>query len=158
MLAHELGHFQHRHVLKRMVMMFGLSLLAFALLGWLSRQADFYLGLGVSPNLNAPNDALALLLMLALPPFAFFIVPLMSGFSRRDEYEATTPKHAPRHRVRGDLDDRGRRYRVSRTTRRERVDRASTQPLQRRVAHGQPAAGRNTYPVLRGPLLESESS
>ena len=88
-LAHELGHFKHRHVLKRMVMMFGLSLLAFALLGWLSRQADFYLGLGVSPNLNAPNDALALLLlMLALPPLAFFIVPLMSGFSRRDEYEA----------------------------------------------------------------------
>jgi len=88
-LAHELGHFKHRHVLKRMVMVFGLSLLAFALLGWLSRQADFYLGLGTSPNLNAPNDALALLLlMLALPPFAFFIVPLMSGFSRRDEYEA----------------------------------------------------------------------
>ena len=88
-LAHELGHFKHRHVLKRMVMMFGLSLLAFALLGWLSHQAAFYLGLGVTPNLNSPNDALALLLlMLALPPFAFFIAPLMSGFSRRDEYEA----------------------------------------------------------------------
>jgi len=88
-LAHELGHFKHRHVLKRMVMMFGLSLLAFALLGWLSQQAAFYLGLGVTPNLHAPNDALALLLlMLALPPVAFFIVPLMSGFSRRDEYEA----------------------------------------------------------------------
>ncbi|MBH1986585.1 MAG: M48 family metallopeptidase [Burkholderiales bacterium] len=88
-LAHELGHFKHRHVLKRMVMMFGLSLLAFALLGWLSQQAGFYLGLGVSPNLAAPNDALALLLlMLALPPVAYFIAPLMSWFSRQDEYEA----------------------------------------------------------------------
>jgi STE24 endopeptidase len=88
-LAHELGHFKHRHVLKRMVMMFGMSLLAFALLGWLSRQTGFYLGLGVTPNVHAPNDALALLLlMLALPPFAFFIAPVMSSFSRRDEYQA----------------------------------------------------------------------
>ena len=88
-LAHELGHFKHKHVLKRMIMMFGMSLLAFALLGWLSRQAGFFLGLGVSPNLMAPNDALALLLlMLALPPVAFFIAPLMSWFSRKDEYEA----------------------------------------------------------------------
>lgn len=88
-LAHELGHFKHRHVLKRLIMMFGFSLLAFALLGWLSRQAGFYLGLGVSPNLAAPNDALALLLlMLALPPAAFFVSPLMAWFSRKDEYEA----------------------------------------------------------------------
>lgn len=88
-LAHELGHFKHRHVLKRMVMMFGMSLLAFALLGWLSRQAGFYLGLGVTPNAHAPNDALALLLMmLALPPFAFFIAPFMSALSRKDEYQA----------------------------------------------------------------------
>lgn len=88
-LAHELGHFKHKHVLKRMIVMFGLSLLAFALLGWLSRQFGFYMGLGVTPNLDAPNDALALLLFtLALPPFLFFISPVFSYFSRRDEYEA----------------------------------------------------------------------
>lgn len=88
-LAHELGHFKHRHVLKRMVMMFALSLAGFALLGWLSQQVGFYTGLGVRPNLNAPNDALALLLfMLALPPFAFFISPVFAYFSRKDEYEA----------------------------------------------------------------------
>ena len=89
MLAHELGHFKHRHVLKRMVMMFAMSLAGFALLGWLSQQIGFYTGLGVRPNLGAPNDALALLLfMLALPPFAFFISPVFAYFSRKDEYEA----------------------------------------------------------------------
>ncbi len=88
-LAHELGHFKHKHVLKRMIMMFVMSLAGFALLGWLSRQMGFYLGLGVSPNLTSPNDAMALLLfMLALPPFMFFVSPVMAHFSRRDEYQA----------------------------------------------------------------------
>jgi len=88
-LAHELGHFKHKHVLKRMITMFVLSLAGFALLGWLSRQVWFYQGLGVNPNLNAPNDALALLLfMLALPVFMFFVSPVFAYFSRRDEYEA----------------------------------------------------------------------
>jgi STE24 endopeptidase len=88
-LAHELGHFRHRHVLKRIVTVFTMSLLALALLGWLSSQPDFYAGLGVAPNLAAPNDALALLLfMLVLPPFTFFLSPLMSRASRRHEFEA----------------------------------------------------------------------
>jgi STE24 endopeptidase len=88
-LAHELGHFRHRHVLKRIVTVFTMSLLALALLGWLSSQPDFYAGLGVAPNLAAPNDALALLLfMLVLPPFSFFLSPLMSRASRRHEFEA----------------------------------------------------------------------
>jgi STE24 endopeptidase len=88
-LAHELGHFRHRHVLKRVVTVFAVSLVGFALLGWLAQQAWFYVGLGVSPNLAAPNDALALLLfMMAGPPFLFFVSPLLSGLSRRQEFEA----------------------------------------------------------------------
>ena len=88
-LAHELGHFKHRHVLQRMLGIFGFSLAGLALLGWLSGQAGFYTGLGVAPNLDAPNDALALLLfMLALPPFAFFVSPLTAFFSRRHEFQA----------------------------------------------------------------------
>jgi pimeloyl-ACP methyl ester carboxylesterase len=61
-LAHELGHFKHKHILQRIAMLFGLSLGGLALLGWLSQQVWFYTGLGVQPHLNAPNDALALLL------------------------------------------------------------------------------------------------
>lgn len=88
-LAHELGHFKHKHVIKRIITLFALSLVGFALLGWLATQAWFYTGLGVAPNLGAANDALALLLfMLAVPVFSFFITPLMAHFSRRHEFEA----------------------------------------------------------------------
>ena len=91
-LAHELGHFKHRHITKRMAGMFALSLLGFALLGWLSSRGWFYAGLGVTPNLwlaGIPNDALALLLfMLAAPVFSFFVAPLFSQLSRRHEFEA----------------------------------------------------------------------
>ena len=88
-LAHELGHFAHRHIQKRVISLFALSLLGFALLGWLSTQVWFYTGLGVLPNLHGSNDALALLLfMLALPPFTTFIGPVFSSLSRRDEFQA----------------------------------------------------------------------
>ena len=95
-LAHELGHFKHKHIVKRMVSLFVITLLGFALLGWLSQQGWFYSGLGVTPNFNiagvpgsAPNDALALLLfMLAVPVFSGFISPLMAHWSRKHEFEA----------------------------------------------------------------------
>lgn len=88
-LAHELGHFKHKHVIKRIVTMFAMSLLGFALLGWLATQTWFYTGLGVQPNLSAPNNALALLLfMLAIPVFSFLITPLMAQVSRKHEFEA----------------------------------------------------------------------
>lgn len=88
-LAHELGHFKHKHIVQRIVMLFGLSLAGFALLGWLSGQAWFYAGLGVQPNLGAPNDALALLLfLLAVPVFSFFVSPLFAQLSRRHEFQA----------------------------------------------------------------------
>jgi STE24 endopeptidase len=88
-LAHELGHFRDRHVMKRMGAMFALSLAGFALLGWLSAHSWFYTGLGVQPNLMAPNDALAILLfMLAMPVFGFFVAPLPVLVSRRHEFEA----------------------------------------------------------------------
>ncbi len=99
-LAHELGHFKHKHILKRIVTMFALSLAGFALLGWLAQQAWFYAGLGVTPSLQLlvptlgaaqamPNDALALLLFLmVIPVFSFFITPLLSRSSRQHEFEA----------------------------------------------------------------------
>ena len=88
-LAHELGHFKHRHVTRRMLLMFAASLAGFALLGWLSGQAWFYTALGVRPNLESPNDALALLLfLLAAPVFSYFISPLLARWSRKHEFEA----------------------------------------------------------------------
>ncbi len=88
-LAHELGHFKHKHVIKRIVGMFAISLAGFALLGWLSTRVWFYTGLGVNPNMAAPNNALALLLfVLAVPVFSIFVSPLFAQLSRRHEFEA----------------------------------------------------------------------
>lgn len=88
-LAHELGHFKHKHIIKRIVSMFAMSLVGFALLGWLSSQVWFYTGLGVQPNLAGANDALALLLfLLVVPLFSFFISPVLAHFSRKHEFEA----------------------------------------------------------------------
>jgi STE24 endopeptidase len=88
-LAHELGHFKRRHIVKRTIAGFAMSLAGFAVLGWLSQQVWFYTGLGVRPSLGGSNDALALLLfMLAVPVFSFFISPLFSRVSRKHEFEA----------------------------------------------------------------------
>ncbi|WP_312305497.1 M48 family metallopeptidase [Pulveribacter sp.] len=92
-LAHELGHFHHKHIARRLVALFALTLVGFALLGWLSTRGWFYTGLGVVPNLSlegsAPNDALALLLfLLAAPVFTVFLTPLMAQLSRKHEFQA----------------------------------------------------------------------
>jgi STE24 endopeptidase len=88
-LAHELGHFKHKHIIQRIVMMFAVSLGGFALLGWLSQQLWFYTGLGVRPQLAAPNDALALLLFLmVVPVFSYFVSPLSARLSRKHEFQA----------------------------------------------------------------------
>jgi STE24 endopeptidase len=91
-LAHELGHFKHKHIVKRMISMFAMSLAGFALLGFLSGQPWFYLGLGVRPitaDVQGVNSALALLLfMMAVPAFTVFISPIMAQFSRKHEFEA----------------------------------------------------------------------
>jgi STE24 endopeptidase len=88
-LAHELGHFKHRHILKRMAALFVMSLLGFALLGWVSLQAWFYVGLGVMPNMSGPNDALALLLfMMVMPLTGALLGPVFAQMSRKHEFEA----------------------------------------------------------------------
>ncbi|TWI70251.1 STE24 endopeptidase [Pseudoduganella lurida] len=90
-LAHELGHFKLKHIVKRIGLMFLVSLAFLALLGWLKNQVWFYTGLGVSPILvpGQSNDALALILfMLVLPVFTFLLGPLASLSSRKHEFEA----------------------------------------------------------------------
>jgi STE24 endopeptidase len=84
-LAHELGHFHHRHIIKRIVMLFAMSLAGLALLGWLIQQPWFYQGLGVS---TASAYAALILFLMAGPVFTFFLQPLMAWGSRRHEYQA----------------------------------------------------------------------
>jgi STE24 endopeptidase len=88
-LAHELGHFKLKHIVKRIAVLFALSLAFLALLGWLKTQVWFYTGLGVMPLLGQSNDAMALLLFsLVLPVFTFPFSPLTSITSRKHEFEA----------------------------------------------------------------------
>jgi STE24 endopeptidase len=88
-LAHELGHFKHRHIIQRMVGIFLFSLIGLALLGWLSQHMWFYQGLGVTPSLLGSNSGVALILFgLTMPLFTFFLSPVLSGLSRKHEFEA----------------------------------------------------------------------
>jgi len=84
-LAHELGHYQRRHVWKRIGVLALASLAFLWLLGHLIDAPWFYEGLGMSTPGTAP--ALALF-SLAIPVFTFPLSPLMSALSRRHEYEA----------------------------------------------------------------------
>ncbi len=91
-LAHELGHFHHNHVKKRIVMMFLVSFIGLAILGYLKDQLWFYHGLGIAK----PSDGSALLLfMLVGPTFIFFIKPIMAFYSRQNEFEAD--RYAKKH-------------------------------------------------------------
>lgn len=84
-LAHELGHFRHRHILKGMLLSSLMMLAGFAVLAWLMRQQWFYAGLGV----EQPSLHMALILFVMVSPaFTFFITPLLSWYSRRHEFEA----------------------------------------------------------------------
>jgi len=84
-LAHELGHFHHNHVKKRIVMMFVVSFIGLGILGYLKDQLWFYQGLGITE----PSNGNALLLfMLVGPTFIFFIRPIMAFYSRQNEFEA----------------------------------------------------------------------
>ena len=97
-LAHELGHFKNHHVIKRIALLFFLSLLFLATLGQLMSTDWFYAGLGV----NAQNTALALILFfMTVPIFTFALTPLMSMLSRRHEYEAD--RYAAAHTSAADL-------------------------------------------------------
>ncbi|MEZ5830771.1 MAG: M48 family metallopeptidase [Dongiaceae bacterium] len=101
-LAHEIGHFRLRHVLKRMLAGLVVSLALLAILGWLSRQGWFYQGFGLDPAIATEMPVAGLLLFLLLLPLVskwFRIIP--SYVSRRHEFEADA--YATRHSKAGDL-------------------------------------------------------
>jgi STE24 endopeptidase len=101
-LAHELGHFKHRHVIKRIVLLFAMSLGFLAVLGQLIDAPWFFNGLGVQMGNPAQNTALGLILFfLAVPVFTFLLTPLSSVLSRRDEFEAD--RYAAAHASADDL-------------------------------------------------------
>jgi STE24 endopeptidase len=84
-LAHELGHFKRKHIVKGMLITIIITLVALGILAWLMKSDWFYTSLGVS----TPSTYMALLLFsIATPVFTFLLSPLMSMFSRKNEFEA----------------------------------------------------------------------
>jgi STE24 endopeptidase len=84
-LAHELGHFKLRHVIKRIVWLFAGSLAVLWLLAQLMNQSWFYTGL----NVHTPSNAMALILFfIVVPQFTFLLHPVTSYLSRKHEFEA----------------------------------------------------------------------
>jgi len=97
-LAHELGHFKLRHILKRMALSSAVSFGFFWLLGFLMTREWFFEGLGVA----SPSPAMALVLfMFASPPFTFLLQPLGAMLSRKHEFEAD--QYAAQHASARDL-------------------------------------------------------
>jgi len=84
-LAHELGHFKKKHIIKGMAISFGTTLLGLAVLAWLMKADWFYTSLGVE---HASTYMALLLFTLVLPVFTFVFQPLFSIFSRKNEFEA----------------------------------------------------------------------
>lgn len=83
-LAHELGHFKRKHIVKGMVLSMSMTLAGFAVLAWLMQQAWFYAAFGVQDS----TYMALLLFLLVSPAFTFFIGPLMAWWSRKHEFEA----------------------------------------------------------------------
>ena len=84
-LAHELGHFKRKHVIKMLVATSVMSLISLTILGWLINEPWFYIGLGV---VQPSNAAALLLFMLVSPVFTFFMQPISAYFQRKFEFEA----------------------------------------------------------------------
>jgi STE24 endopeptidase len=84
-LAHELGHFHHKHIRKHMITSFTISLFGLALLGYLINQPWFFHGLGVE---TMSNHTALILFTLVMPVFSFFIAPISNALSRKHEFEA----------------------------------------------------------------------
>lgn len=97
-IAHELGHFKHQHVTKRITMMFVVSFLGLALLGWLINEPGFYYGLGVT---HISTYMALMLFLLVSPVFLFLLRPLMASYSRKNEFEADS--YAAEHASASDL-------------------------------------------------------
>ena len=83
-LAHELGHFKRKHILKGMLLSISMTLVGFAVLAWLMQQAWFYAAFGVQPS----TYMALVLFVLVSPAFTFFISPIMAWWSRKHEFEA----------------------------------------------------------------------
>jgi STE24 endopeptidase len=88
-LAHELGHFKRKHIVKRIVLMAFASLAFFAAVAWAMQQPWLYTSFGFPADTGQTAPGVALILFsMALPPLLFWLGPLGAAYSRKHEFEA----------------------------------------------------------------------
>lgn len=84
-LAHELGHLKHKHILKSLILSCVFIFIGFFVLGKLSIDQNFFNAHGLE-TISA-HGALMLFSLIA-PLYLFFLTPISSFMSRRNEYQA----------------------------------------------------------------------
>ncbi len=88
-LAHELGHFKRKHLVKRLVVFGAASLGFLALAAWMMKQAWFAAAFHISPAQFSEFPGLALIAFsLVFGPLFFWLTPLGALYSRKHEFEA----------------------------------------------------------------------
>jgi STE24 endopeptidase len=90
-LAHEIGHYKKRHVVKLLGVSIAGIVMAFAAIAWLARQQWFYHAFGFEHRVGfaATNVVPAMLLFALLSgTITFWVSPFIHIWSRRFEYEA----------------------------------------------------------------------
>jgi len=96
-LAHEIGHYKKRHVIKLLGLSIAGVFVAFAVIAWLAHQQWFYRAFGFEyqPGFAAANLVPAMLLFALLAEtISFWVSPLIHILSRHFEYEADSFAHA----------------------------------------------------------------
>jgi STE24 endopeptidase len=90
-LAHEIGHYKKRHVLKLLGVSIAGVIVAFAAIAWLAHQQWFYGAFGFDhQGSSAAASVVPAMLLFALlaGTIGFWVSPLIHIWSRRFEYEA----------------------------------------------------------------------
>ena len=91
-LAHEIGHYKKRHVVKLLGVSIAGVLIGFAAVAWLARQQWFYRAFGFEYHAGfaARDTCVPAMLLFALlaGTISFWFSPLVRMWSRRFEYEA----------------------------------------------------------------------
>ena len=84
-LAHEIGHYRHRHIFKMLALSGGISLYGFWLMAQVSGSEWLYAAFGIA----TPSTATMLVCFsLVAAPITFLITPFFSTLSRAHEFEA----------------------------------------------------------------------
>jgi STE24 endopeptidase len=90
-LAHEIGHYKKRHVVKLLAVSVAAVFVAFGMIAWLARRQWFYRAFGFEHHTGfvAANVTPSLLLFgLLAGTITFWLSPLTHIWSRKFEYEA----------------------------------------------------------------------